>query len=178
MSRHRLLPALPLLVAAFGATSAWSRSAVEVFERVSPSVVVVFALDQAGKAISQGSGVVIEQGVVVTNCHVLEKGLGFELSHQGQRHPAQLRHADWERDVCSLSASSLTAPAVALGSTRGLRVGEQVFAVGAPRGLELTLSEGIISSLREIGAGSPYLQITAPSPPAPAVVACSTKTAN
>jgi len=165
VSRHHMFSAMFIVAATLVASTAWSNSATLVFERVSPSVVVVFAHDQAGKAISQGSGVVVEPEVVVTNCHVLEKGVTYAIAHQGRRHPARLRHANWERDVCSLSVPALAAPAVALGSTHNLKVGQQVYAVGAPRGLELTLSEGIISSLRDIGVGSPYLQITAPISP-------------
>lgn len=155
----------PFAALALAAPTAWGKSATEVFERVSPSVVVVYALDQAGQATAQGSGVVIEPGVVATNCHVLEGGKAYAVAHNKRRIPARLRHADWDRDVCSLSVEGLTTPAVPLGSTRHLKVGQKVYAVGAPKGLELTLSKGIISSLRDIGAGSPYLQITAPISP-------------
>lgn len=156
---------VPFAALALAAPTAWGKSATEVFERVSPSVVVVYALDQAGQATSQGSGVVVEPGVVATNCHVLEGGEAYAVAHKKRRIPARLRHADWDRDVCSLSVEGLTAPAVPLGSTRHLKVGQKVYAVGALKGLELTLSEGILSSLRDIGAGSPYLQITAPISP-------------
>lgn len=155
----------PFAALALAVPTAWGKSATEVFERVSPSVVVVYALDQAGQVASQGSGVVIEPGVVATNCHVLAGGEAYAVVHGKRRMPARLRHADWDRDVCSLSAEGLSAPAAPLGSTRELKVGQKVYAVGAPQGLELTLSEGILSSLRDIGAGSPYLQITAPISP-------------
>jgi tetratricopeptide (TPR) repeat protein len=50
------------------------------------------------------------------------------------------------------------------GNTSRLKVGARVYAIGAPKGLELTLSEGIISSLREVDGGQ-YLQISAPISP-------------
>jgi len=159
MPQQRAFVALPLFALALAATTAWGQSATQVFERTSPSVVVVYALDKAGKPASQGSGVVIARGVIATNCHVLEDGVSYAVEHNTRRHPAKLSHADWDRDVCSLSADGVTAPAVPLGSTRQLKVGQKVYAVGAPKGLELTLSEGIISSLREMGEGSRHLQI-------------------
>jgi len=165
MPQQRAFVALPLFALALAATTAWGQSATQVFERTSPSVVVVYALDKAGKPASQGSGVVIARGVIATNCHVLEDGVSYAVEHNTRRHPAKLSHADWDRDVCSLSADGVTAPAVPLGSTRQLKVGQKVYAVGAPKGLELTLSEGIISSLREMGEGSRHLQITAPISP-------------
>ncbi|MBM3273423.1 tetratricopeptide repeat protein, partial [Candidatus Kaiserbacteria bacterium] len=165
MPHYRAFATLTILAQFLAATMAWGKPATEVFENVSPSVVVVFALDKAGKVTSQGSGVVIERGVIATNCHVLEGGVTYAVEHKKSRHPAQLRHADWDRDVCSLSAAGVTAPAVPLGSTRNLKVGQKVYAVGAPKGLELTLSEGIISSLRDMGGGSRHLQITAPISP-------------
>jgi serine protease Do len=52
------------------------------------------------------------------------------------------------------------APAVVVGSTKSLKVGAKVYAIGAPKGLELTLSDGIVSSLREVEGGQ-YIQTTA-----------------
>ena len=43
------------------------------------------------------------------------------------------------------SSDGLRAPAVSLGATRHLKVGQRVYAVGAPKGLELTLSNGVLS---------------------------------
>jgi S1-C subfamily serine protease len=53
-----------------------------------------------------------------------------------------------------------SAPAVVIGSTKTLKVGAKVYAIGAPKGLELTLSDGIVSSLREVDGGQ-YIQTTA-----------------
>ena len=58
----------------------------------------------------------------------------------------------------------LNVPAVPIGSTRSLKIGSRVYTVGTPRGLQLTLSDGIISSLRPVSGGQ-YLQITAPISP-------------
>jgi hypothetical protein len=75
-------------------------------------------------------------------------------------HPATLRYSDWDRDICSLSVKGLIGQAVVIGSSKTLKVGAKVYAIGAPHGFVLTLSDGIVSSLREI-EGSNYIQTTA-----------------
>ena len=141
-----------------------AKTASEVFDTVSASVVTVQTYDAKGKILSFGSGVVLSEGGVATNCHVLEGAVKVEVLRQTTKYPATLRHNDRDRDVCSLSVNWLTAPPVMIGSTSQLKVGARVYAIGAPKGLELTLSEGIISSLRPVDGGQ-YLQITAPISP-------------
>jgi tetratricopeptide (TPR) repeat protein len=118
-------------------TNAVAKTAAEVFEKASQSVVVVKIQDDKGKDIALGSGVVLPGGDVATNCHVIDNAVGITV-YQGKK-----------------------APAISIGSTKTLKVGSRVYAIGAPEGLTLTLSEGIISSLRSVEGGQ-YLQITAP----------------
>jgi tetratricopeptide (TPR) repeat protein len=143
---------------------ALAKSASEVFEQVSPSVVVVYGSDAKGKKQSQGSGVVLPGGEVATNCHVLKSTPVYSVNYRDKTYPATISYSDWDRDVCSLTVPGLSAIPALLGSTRNLKVGQRVYVIGAPRGLELTLSEGIVSSLREIDSGR-YIQTTAPISP-------------
>lgn len=133
----------------------------ELFETVAPSVVVVVASDASGEAKTLGSGVVVARGQVITNCHVLAEGVSIEVRQDGRRVPATLTHADPDRDLCRLGASGLTAPSVRMGTVKDLKVGARVYAVGAPQGLELTLTDGLVSGLRDIGGGT-VIQTTAP----------------
>ena len=142
------------------AASAGAETASQVFQQVSPSVVVVLTYDAAGKATELGSGVKLPDGSVATNCHVLKDGTRYRVRYQGKDYRAQLDKADWNRDVCSLSVPGLPAPPVVLGSTKTLQVGASVYAIGTPEGLQRTLSEGIVSSLRPVDGGS-YIQTTA-----------------
>lgn len=156
---RRGIPALfivPLLLA----TSASAETASQVFQQVSPSVVVVLTYNAAGKAVELGSGVKLPDGSVATNCHVLKDGTRYRVRYQGKDYRAQLDKADWNRDVCALSVPGLPAPPVVLGSTKTLQVGAPVYAIGTPEGLQRTLSEGIVSSLRPVDGGS-YIQTTA-----------------
>lgn len=135
----------------------------ELFAKASPSVVVVETTDAKGKRSGQGSGVVVGPGLVVTNCHVLKGAAKAEVLHKERRYRADLRDVDVDRDLCSLDARGLVAPAAAVGTSR-MKVGERVYTIGAPQGLELTLGEGLLSSRRGEGEYQ-LLQVSAPISP-------------
>ena len=133
----------------------------ELFAKLAPSVFVVQSLDADGKLISSGSGVVVTPGHVVTNKHVVREGLAIRVKHVKYAWPAKLTHLDPNHDVCQLFAENLEAPPVPLRDYSSLTVGERVYAIGAPEGFDLTLSEGLISGLRR-RAGTNVIQTTAP----------------
>ena len=156
--RHATLGILfPLL---WVAASSHAKTASEVYEQAAKSTVVVENIDAQGKTQSMGSGVVLTGGEVVTNCHVVKAANRLKVRIGEQAYPATLRYSDWDRDVCSLSSAGLNAPAAVVGSSKTLKVGAKVYAIGAPKGLRLTLSDGIVSSLRPVDGGH-YIQTTA-----------------
>jgi len=69
-----------------------------------------------------------------------------------------LKAGDPDKDLCLLKATGLTAKPARLGQAVKLKVGEPVYAVGSPQGLELSLSGGIVSQLR--GGPPPLIQTT------------------
>ena len=155
LRQHAVLCAVAVLgtAALVASTLAMAKTPSQVFEAVSASVVVVEVYDARGTQIGQGSGVIIAPGEVVTNCHVLKDADRLQVRHGQVRHPARVRLSDAERDLCQIAAAGLTARPAAIGATKVLTVGSRVYAVGAPKGLELTLSEGIVSGLREVPGG-------------------------
>ncbi|WP_076791936.1 tetratricopeptide repeat protein [Chlorobium sp. KB01] len=154
-----LLSALLLLTPAM--ESLWAKTAAEIFQEVSNSVVVIHNYDNSNKLQSLGSGIVISSGHVITNYHVIEKAGRLTVLYQGKEYPAKPAYIDRFRDVCSLDVSGLEASKLVLGDTNQLKVGSTVYAIGAPQGLELTFSDGIISGLRDVDKGH-YIQTTAP----------------
>lgn len=136
---------LVFMMLAFGAEAL---SPSEVFEKVKDSMVVVKTLDATGKSIAQGSGVLMPSGKIGTNCHVVKNGVSFLVGGDKQFVPANLWGGDEGKDICLLEANGLTAKPAQLRNAAGLVVGEPVYAVGAPHGLELSLSDGIVSQLR------------------------------
>ena len=157
---------------------AGGKSAQEVFADVSGGVVVVIALDAGGAQIAQGSGVVVGGNEVATNCHVVAGAEAIAVRQAADargretwRMEAHMAARDEARDLCLLSVATLSdppaAPPVRLGSARALSVGEEVYAVGAPQGLTLSLSRGVVSQLRgDYGKRSaPIVQTDAPISP-------------
>ena len=125
----------------------------EVYARVSPSVWKVVTYDTDGLPLGQGSAVVIDKGTLVANCHVLKQARRVAVRREGASHDAHLALWDPQRDVCQLRVEGLGEPAVALGTTATVQVGHSVYAVGNPKGPDLTLSAGLVSSLRRNPAG-------------------------
>ena len=104
----------------------------QVFQRASASVVVVHVSDASGEPVALGSGIVSSPGTVITNCHVAQAGPQLKASHLGKSFAATLQYADTDRDLCQLSVPMLDAPPVSLGDSKNLKVGQRVYAVGAP----------------------------------------------
>lgn len=122
-------------------------------------------MDESHNTLGGGSGVVTARATVITNCHVALKGPILEVRTGKDGFPATVTLADETYDLCQLNvAGGFSAPAVDIGNMQYVRTGQKVFAVGAPQGLELTISEGIVSSLRETSLGK-IIQTTAPISP-------------
>jgi predicted TPR repeat methyltransferase len=158
--------ALSTVVLIFSAAGCFShaKTATEVFELASASTVVVKKANpqdqQRNSGSGSGSGIVIGDGHVVTNCHVIKNAKTLTVHSAGKDYSASLLYADWPRDLCALNVAGLEAPAAVLGNSKTLKVGAKVYALGAPKGLALTLSDGIVSGFRERKAGR-YIQTTA-----------------
>lgn len=133
----------------------------ELFSKVSRSVVVVEAQDLQGSVVAFGSGVVVAPGEVVTNRHVIAGGVRLVVRQADMTWPTVVTHFDVDHDLCILGVEGLKASPVVMRKSSSLSIGERVYAVGAPEGFELTLSEGLISGLRS-KEGSRLVQTTAP----------------
>jgi serine protease Do len=120
----------------------------EIYAKVAPSIWRVQTYDVDGLPLAIGTGVVIAPDTVVTNCHVLAKAKRVALKRDKTSIDARLEMWDPQRDVCQIKAPNLGAPAVTLGEVGGVQVGQNVYAIGNPRGLELTMSAGLLSSIR------------------------------
>ncbi len=120
--------------------------------------------DVSGRAVGLGSGVVTGIGTVITNCHVATAGGSLTVKVGSEQFSASVEVADEEYDLCRLSVTGLTAPAVTIGTADSLKTGQKVFAIGSPQGLELTISDGIVSGMRDLPQGR-VIQTTAPISP-------------
>lgn len=127
----------------------------EVFERASGTVYVV----RTGQ--KQGSAVAISDREVVTNCHVLDSNVRAILERDGRKQNATLTSANPKADRCILTSEAPLPKWVRVRPYADIKVGEQAYSIGAPKGLELTIAEGIVSAKRVID-GERLLQTSAP----------------
>lgn len=146
-------------VATVSPHSADGKSVKDMFAEVSSSIVVVLTFDAGGRRTGQGSGVVVGKNEVVTNCHVVSNTRTIAVrqaadvrGRETYRMKAELVARNEQRDLCLLSVKELSAPPAAppviFAAARNVSIGEEVYAIGAPQGLDLSLSRGIISQLR------------------------------
>jgi len=154
MKRTRLIRALlATLLAAFAMSGAHALTAEQVYAKVSPSVWRVVTYDADNLPFGQGSGVVVGSEAVVTNCHVLAKAKRVAVKREKESFDAKLAMWDVKRDLCQLQVVGLKAPAIWVADSKQIAVGQNVFAIGNPKGLESTMSAGLVSSLRRNAAG-------------------------
>jgi 2-alkenal reductase len=151
----------PRAVTPRGTLSDLERTSIELFERVSPSVVQVVGRagtmqpltdDDDGVPGQSGSGFVWDAaGHIVTNDHVVEGAGALAVRFaSGEVLPAQVIGTAPNYDLAVLRVNdtrALPSP-IAVGTSDDLKVGQWVFAIGNPFGLDQSLTTGIISALK------------------------------
>lgn len=136
----------------------------QIYEKVNDCVVVILSYDAKGKLAKQGSGVVInEKGWVVTNYHVFAECKKLEIIHNNNKIDyTDIVGIDVVKDILIISISNNNFPSISIGSTENLKVGQRIYTIGSPLGFENSMSEGIISGLRNTNKNNRnYIQITA-----------------
>ncbi|MDP1681913.1 MAG: tetratricopeptide repeat protein, partial [Burkholderiales bacterium] len=148
----------------FVTTAAQGGEAERVFEQVRGSMVIVTILDERNEIEGEGSGVVISDGKIITNCHVVRDAGSIRVTWADQTFPATLELDDTERDLCRLQVKNLNAKPIKLRANKDLAPGETVFAIGNPLGLGLSVSAGIVSAVKEY-QGQPLVFSSTPVAP-------------
>ena len=135
-----------------------------LYATAAPSVMVIEAVNGNDQTYGRGSGVVIGPQRVITNCHVIDRAVSIKVKTGSTEHSATSGISDTYLDLCVLQVEGLLAPEVKRGSAKNLQVGQTVYAIGAPQGLDRTLSQGLISALRETPEGTVIQTSAAISP--------------
>ena len=160
-SQRPSAPAPTASVAAKPASSSATRrvsddqsTAKRVYDGAADSVAYISSTSVQGQATGTGF-VVSPDGLIVTNAHVVEgaQQITVKLGTAGQTQAAQLIGSDPSRDLALLKVDASGLPALKLGDSDGVGVGDSTFAIGNPYGLDHTLTTGVVSALhREIQA--------------------------
>ena len=137
----------------------------ELVKRIKPSSVAIETFDARGNTLSRGSGFFIAPDRIVTNRHVIEKSSRVEIHlMDGKKFVVKgVLAIDGEGDLAMLQVDVPKALAIPLPVVRTVpQEGESIVVVGNPFGLEGSVSNGIVSAVREIQGYGKIIQITAP----------------
>ena len=157
-------PPEPRAIAPRGALAADEQATIELFRRLSPSVVHIttlaaqrdfFSMNVQQVPRGTGTGFVWDAaGHIVTNFHVIQGGNAARVTLADQSsYDAKLVGVFPDRDlaVLKIDAPATKLPPIPVGTSRDLLVGQRVYAIGNPFGLDQTLTTGVVSALgREI----------------------------
>jgi len=138
----------------------------EIEQRYGKAVVFFVVADKDKKPFKQGSGFIIrEDGWVVTNHHVVVNGKYIVAKlPDGEQYAVESvisYEPRYDLAVVKLKAPS-PLPAVEMGDSSKIILGEQAVAIGSPEGLEHTISDGLVSAWRDLGDGVKFIQISVP----------------
>ncbi len=148
-----------------GSRTEEEKRAINIYKSLSESVVFITTLTEPMDPFEvlvgeqprkgTGSGFIIDaaKGLVMTNYHVIQNATRVEIAiSDGSSQSAKFVGADPENDLALLQFAKIPEhlQQIELGDSSGVEVGQSVFAIGNPFGLERTLTVGIISSLNRV----------------------------
>lgn len=146
-----------MLVSAALAQAQESGGFKEAVDKIGDAVVTVVAGNRAGAGL-----IVNSDGYVLTNKHVLDKAQEADvILRNDEKIAAKVVKCATERDLCLLKVERQHLPTVQFASSKGLRQGEDVAAIGAPLGLPNTVTKGVVSATDRDISGQKFLQIDA-----------------
>ncbi len=140
----------------------------QLVKRIKPSAVAIETFDSRGNTLSRGSGFFVSNDRIITNRHVIEKSSRVEIHlMNGSKYGAKgVLAIDGEGDLALLQVDVPKEFAAPLQIVQAAPLeGESIVVIGNPFGLEGSVSNGIVSAVREIPGYGKIIQITAPISP-------------
>jgi len=164
----RLLVLVFLFLAGTSLAAKAQESLPVLVKQIKPSVVTVITYHSKGEVLGQGSAFFITPTQIVSNRHVFEDAHRAEVkTADGKTYPIQgVVAEDKDGDLIQLLVSIPVSEIKPLKVAKALpQEGEKIIVVGSPFGLEQSISDGIVSSVRKIPIFGDIIQITAPISP-------------
>jgi S1-C subfamily serine protease len=151
-------------VVALVSYSVSQQNVADVVKQSSDAVVLIVISNSAGEETALGSGFLVSSdGEIVTNYHVIKEAHSavVKLSN-GAFFPVDgVLASDSDKDLAVIKVKGKNLPFLSLGDIDKIRVGDHVVAIGSPLGLEGSVSDGIVSALRDVSSKK-WIQTTAP----------------
>lgn len=157
MKPVRAMLCILMVAAMFFASTAFAWAIGFEAEEAYESVFVIYS----GR--SMGSGFAIGVNCVVTNAHVINREDQITaLSYGGEEYNARVLGLSESEDIAVLVVEDATFPYLPVGNAQDMKTGDDIYAIGAPKGMAYTLTKGSISAKERQFGDRSYIQIDAP----------------
>lgn len=125
-------------------------------EQAYESIFVIYSGNYAG------SGFAVGQNTVVTNAHVIGNSNDIVITtYNGEAYRASIYLIDNSFDIAVLSVDEANFAPLPIGNCDELKIGSDIYAIGAPKSMDYTLTKGVVSSKARTINGRDYIQIDA-----------------
>ena len=161
---QKVLSILFILLLSYGVANAQSPQSIA--QELAASTVILEITQQDGRD-THGTGFFIGEGLIATNAHVIDnaaKATARLVQKQHTMHIEGYIAIDTDTDLAVIKTSNTEAPDLTLGNSDTIRIGDLIYTLGNPSGLEGTFSEGRVSNLLIgiPGIKGKVIQFTAP----------------
>lgn len=146
--------------------ASFGQDAKEIASKTLNATVAIFIQDNSNQLKSLGSGVIIDDNLIVTNFHVVDGSYNGYIKLNNSDNQLKIEgfvNIDSKNDLALIKVSGVTSKGIQINKSM-VAIGESVYASGNPQGLTGTFSNGIVSAIRTL-EGKELIQITAPISP-------------
>lgn len=120
---------------------------LNIINKVKQSIYKIYAIDRDRETVlALGSGVAITPRYIATNCHVAFSGNYIMVNAGDKPYLARICYFNKEQDLCIIDVPKLDLIPVHIRHSKLVKVGEEVFAIGNPEGVDKVITHGIIQS--------------------------------
>ena len=166
LARTRIVLNIALFVISAISLAQTTFNPAEIAKKVTPSVVLIKGTSGEGELLGTGF-IIASDGKIATALHVIQdlKSGGVRLSNREIFDSFSILAFDQRKDLAIIKVPGFDLPSIGLGNSNEVSLGDQVLLVGNPKGLEGTVTAGIVSALRDMPEGFKVIQTDAATNP-------------